>query len=362
MMDGILLFRKQNNFIQKKFMKQIFSLLLFSAFLFSANAQNKFDKLDGYFDTIAKYNKAMGTVVLAKKGQTIYERSLGYADLENKKPNNDSTEYRIGSISKSFTATLILKAKEQSKLLLDQTINKWFPNIKNANKITVSNLLYHRSGIHNFTDDSSYLSWNTKPQSEAQLISRIEKGGSDFEPDSKMQYSNSNYVLLTIILERVNGKSYQRLLNEQIIKPLKLTHTYYGGKINAARNEAYSYDYNGEKYEKSTETDMSVPLGAGAIVSTPSDLVKFINALFAGKVLSKESLAVMTSPKDNLEWGFSRFLLKIKNHGAIPAVLMLSDRCIHTSLKTVSVLQFARTALAWISIIFPLRCWMLLME
>lgn len=284
-------------------MKYFLSFLSLLMITTVSKSQNKFDQLDNYLDSVIEYQQAMGTLAVAKNGKIIYERSFGYADVENKIPDNDSTEYRIGSISKSFTSVLVLKSKEQNKLQLDQTINKWFPNIKNANKITLKELLYHRSGIHNFTSDSTYLSWNTKPETQAQLLSKIEKGGSDFTPDSKMEYSNSNYVLLTIILEKVNGNSYKELLRNEIIKPLQLHNTYYGAKINPTNNEAYSYEDNNGKYVKSTETDMSVPLGAGAIVSTPSDLIKFINALFTGKLLTKESLDMMSTPKDKFGMG-----------------------------------------------------------
>lgn len=279
-----------------------FLLLLLLSFQ-AVQSQNNFEQLDNYFDTIQKYQKAMGTVALAKDGKITYMRSFGFADLENKTPDNDSTEYRIGSISKTFTAVLILKTVDKNKLTIDQTIDKWFPSIPNAKLITVSDLLYHRSGIHNFTDDSTYLEWNTKPKSESELLSLIEKGGSDFAPGTKMAYSNSNYVLLSILLEKINQKTYEQLLNEEIIQPLQLKRTYYGKKINTANNESYSYTFNGQGFEKSTETDMSIPRGAGAIVSTPSDLIKFINALFKGQLLTQKTFELMTTPKDNFGMG-----------------------------------------------------------
>ncbi len=279
-----------------------FLLLLLLSFQ-AVESQNNFEQLDNYFDTIQKYQKAMGTVALAKDGKITYMRSFGFTDLENKSQDNDSTEYRIGSISKTFTAVLILKTVDKNKLTIDQTIDKWFPSIPNAKLITVSDLLYHRSGIHNFTDDSTYLEWNTKPKSESELLSLIEKGGSDFDPGTKMAYSNSNYVLLSILLEKINQKTYEQLLNEEIIQPLQLQRTYYGKKINPANNESYSYTFNGQGFEKSTETDMSIPRGAGAIVSTPTDLIKFINALFKGQLLTQKTFELMTTPKDNFGMG-----------------------------------------------------------
>src|SRR5690606_16847163 len=126
----------------------------------------------------------------------------GFADLENKVEATEKSKYRIGSISKSFTAVLVMKAHEDKLLNLNQTIDKWFPTIKNAQKISLNHLLSHRSGIHNFTNDADYLTWNTRAKSQKEMVDIIANGGSDFEPDSKAAYSNSNYVLLSYILEQ----------------------------------------------------------------------------------------------------------------------------------------------------------------
>ena len=159
-------------------------------------------KLDSYFNALETRDKFMGNVAVSKDGKIIYSKSLGYIDLENKVKSNENSKYRIGSISKTFTTVLILKAVEEKKLELSQTIGKWFPTIKNSDKITLKNLLNHRSGIHNFTDDKEYLAWNTQPKTEKEMVEIIAKGGIDFEPNTKSSYSNSNFVLLTYILEK----------------------------------------------------------------------------------------------------------------------------------------------------------------
>lgn len=158
-------------------------------------------------------------------------------------------------------------------------------------------MLSHRSGIHNFTDDKDYLTWNTQPKTEKEMIEIIAKGGSDFNPDSKAQYSNSNFVLLTYILEKTFTKSYSDLLQEFIVKPIGLKNTYVFDKINPSNNECKSYSFSGS-WKTETETDFTVPLGAGAITSTPSDLTKFADALFSGKLLTNESLEIMKTIKD----------------------------------------------------------------
>ena len=262
------------------------------------------EKLDRYFQNLEKNDKFMGSVAVSENGKFIYTNSLGYSDVETKTKPNETTKYRVGSISKSFTSALILKAMEENKLSLDTKISIYFPNIKNADQITISNLLNHRSGIHNFTSDKEYIKWSTQKKSEKDLVEIIANGGNDFEPNSKANYSNSNYVLLSFILEKVFKKSYGDILTEKIIKPLGLKNTFYGGKINVKNNEANSYHFeNG--WIKETETDMSIPLGAGAIVSTPSDLLKFADALFGGKIISENSLKLMQTIKEN--YGYGRF-------------------------------------------------------
>jgi D-alanyl-D-alanine carboxypeptidase len=262
-------------------------------------AQSNFDKtkLDNYFNALEQNNKFMGSVAVSKNGEIIYTKSIGFADIENNLKATENSKYRIGSISKSFTTVLVLKAIEQKKLDLNQSIEKWFPTIKNAKKITVKHLLSHRSGIHNFTNDKDYLTYNTQRKTEEEMVEIIAKGGSDFQPDSKAEYSNSNFVLLTYILEKTLNKSYSELLQKYIVEPIGLTNTYVFEKINTSNKECKSYRFVGS-WNEETETDYTIPLGAGAITSTPSDLTKFADALFGGKLLKFESLEIMKTIKE----------------------------------------------------------------
>jgi len=291
-------------------MRKILLIALISGLIFPyLNAQN-FDKvkLDSYFDVLEANNKFMGSVALSKNGEIVYSRAIGFADVENQIKAGVDSKYRIGSISKTFTTVLVMKAVEEKKIDLEQTINKYFPTIKNCDKIKISHLLYHRSGIHNFTNDREYLTWNTIAKTEKEMVEIIAKGGSDFEPDSKADYSNSNFVLLTFILEKAFKKSYSEILAKYITKPLGLKNTYLGSKINSAANECLSYRFTG-KWEKMPETDISIPLGAGGIVSTPSDLVKFSDALFGGKLLKPESLEKMKTFNGNFGMGLAKMPL-----------------------------------------------------
>lgn len=263
-------------------------------------------KLDAYFDSLDARQKFMGSVAIVKDGKIIYERATGYADVANGVRSNTGTKFRIGSITKTFTATLVLKAVEEKKLTLEHPISKWFPEIKHADKIAVKQLLNHSSGIHSFTDDSDYLTYHTQPQSGAALLERIIKGGSDFEPGSKSAYSNSNYVLLTFILEKVFGSPYPAILEKYITAPLSLKNTSVGKKIAVQNNEALSYKYAGN-WTPESETDMSLPLGAGAIISTPADILLFADALFNGKLLTKEYVELMKTMHNGFGLGLLTF-------------------------------------------------------
>jgi CubicO group peptidase (beta-lactamase class C family) len=264
------------------------------------------EKLDAYFQALESNDQFMGSVAVMRDGKILYSRSLGYVDLDGRIKANDESKYRIGSISKTFTAVLILRAVEEKKLNLNQTIQKYFPTIENAGKITIKNLLNHRSGIRNFTNDEQYLTWHTQPKTEKEMVAIIAAGGSVFEPGAKAEYSNSNYVLLTYILEKTFKNSYPKILNRYIAAPLGLTNTYFGGKINTTNNECKSYRFN-DGWMPEPETDLSIPLGAGGIVSTSTDLVTFSHALFSGKLLKKESLELMKSVIDRFGLGLIQF-------------------------------------------------------
>lgn len=276
----------------------LFLVLIFNGL----SAQFDDDLADAYFDVLEQNDKFNGSVAIAKDRKIIYKRSIGFADFENKKKVDPNTLFRIGSISKTFTAAMMMKAVDEGKINLNQTIDKYFPTVKNSDKITVEMLLSHRSGIFNITADPTYLSWNTEPKTEKELVKMISDYDSDFEPGSEFEYSNSNYILLSFILEKIYKKSYSKILNELIIKPLDLKNTVFENKINSSKNEAFSYKYNGN-WIKSPITDMSIPLGAGGISSTPTDLILFAEALFGGRMVSKESLEKMETMKDGYGYG-----------------------------------------------------------
>ncbi|MBQ0152144.1 MAG: beta-lactamase family protein, partial [Chryseobacterium sp.] len=258
-----------------------------------------------YIDSLFVHHKVMGSFAMATQDQPNFVKSVGYVDLETKKQANMNTQYRIGSISKTFTSVLVMKTIEDQKLKLSSTLSEFFPEIENAKSITIENLLQHKSGIHNLTDEKEYWDYNTLPQTESSLLTIIKKYPSDFAPGTKFEYSNSNYILLGFILEKIYKKSYAELIQDKIAKPLKLKLTKVGGRIDTSKNQAKSYIFENKNYVKWHETDMSIPIGAGNLISTPSELLTFIIALENGKLVSKESLTQMKKFEDHYGLGIS---------------------------------------------------------
>ncbi|MBX2845338.1 MAG: beta-lactamase family protein, partial [Saprospiraceae bacterium] len=221
-----------------------------------------------------------------------------------------STVYHVGSISKIYTSVLIHQLAEKQQLSLDDLLSKYFPNIVNAEKITISDLLNHRSGIFNFTNSPKYFALMTKPTGQAEHIGIIETFDADFEPGTKADYSNSNYLLLAYIVEQASGKSFEQALDQHILKKIDSKRTSFGKNLGEISNEATSYNYRSSEWVTTTETHMSVPFGAGSIRSTPSELVVFADALFEGKLVNQSSLESMMDIQD----GYGRGLFEFPFH------------------------------------------------
>ncbi|MCF2218153.1 beta-lactamase family protein [Chryseobacterium sp. PS-8] len=284
-------------------LKKLLFLSVISLSMTVFSQTNLKQKLAGYIDSLFVHHKVMGSFAFAENDRPTFIKVVGFADVEKNQKANVNTQYRIGSISKTFTAVLIMKAFEEKKISLDQKLSEFYPEIPNAEKISIENLLQHRTGIHNLTSEAEFWQYNTKPQTESSLISIIKKYKSDFEPGSKHEYSNSNYILLGFILEKIYKKPYAALLKDKITKPLKLTLTEVGGKIDPSKDQAKAYQFINGKYVTSSETDMSIPIGAGNIISTPRDLLTFILGLENGKLVKKSSLEKMKTFVDDYGYG-----------------------------------------------------------
>ena len=288
-------------------------LLLLSVFILSQTAfaqqrpvVNK-AKLDSLISIIGAKNKAMISIAILKDGQPVYTNATGYSAITPaaKTPATPDTRYRIGSISKVFTGTMIFQLIEEGKLSLTTPLAKFYPEIPNAAKITIGNLLNHSSGLFNFTNDSTYSKRQDKKVSHEDLLALF-KVKPVFEPGAKHEYSNTNFVLLGYIVEKLDKKTYAAALKTRITDKIGLKNTYYGGKINPLNKEANSYQWGGS-WEPATETDMSIPAGAGAVVSTSGDLTKFLDALFNGRLVNAKSLTDMKTLQGG--YGMAMFMM-----------------------------------------------------
>lgn len=262
--------------------------------------------LDSYFKALADNNRLLGEVALYKGGTNVYRTTL--------EPNGKTTEitekeykYKIGSITKTFTATVIFQLIGGGKLSLETKLSTFFPKITNAEMITIQQMLNHHSGIHNYTATKAFQSYHNKPQTQADMLKRIAAFKSDFEPGTKGDYSNSNYLLLGYIIEEIEEKSYGDVVQERVIQPLELTNTYVGGEIKPNDGEALSYRFDG-KWQAQPQWDMSVAYSAGALVSTTDDLQRFITGLFNGELISKASLETMAA----LDHGYGKGIFATK--------------------------------------------------
>ncbi len=262
-------------------------------------------KMDSLLTVLENKNKLMGTVTLYQDGKLLYNRAIGYASIqgEEKIKNTTATKFRVGSISKTFTATLILQLIEEKKLRFDTPLATFFPQLANAESITVEHLLQQRSGLSSFTSEPAYLTYMTQPKTQAEMLEIMAALKPNFAPGEKYEYSNSNYVLLGYLLEKVTQKPYAEVLKKRIVDKIGLKNTYYGSKINVLDKEASSFSFQNEHWLEMPETDMSIPHGAGSIVSTTQDLALFIQALFHNKLISAASLTRMKTMKDTYGLG-----------------------------------------------------------
>jgi CubicO group peptidase (beta-lactamase class C family) len=285
----------------KKLVLSLFLLMIASA-AFAQQEGAKYRKIDSLLTYFYDNNKFMGSITIREKGEVVFEKAYGFADVAAKIPAKTDTRYKVGSITKMFTSAIIFQLIEEKKLTLGTKLSDFFPDIKNAEKITIADMLGHKSGLYNYTDDAAFDSYSSKLQNRKDMLQRLESYPPAFEPGEKTEYSNSNYLLLGYIIQDITKKTYKENVASRVIKKADLKHTYYFGKINTKKKEAYSYSFDNGKWVKAEEWHESVAGAAGALQSTGDDLTKFIKALFDGKIIKPESLAEMLK----IDMGYGR--------------------------------------------------------
>ncbi|MCG7497320.1 beta-lactamase family protein [Vibrio sp. Of7-15] len=272
---------------------------------FSAAAHRDFDqgKMNQYLEALVKNNKAMLSVSIYEEDKLAYEKSTGYANLSQGLKSTNKTKYKIGSISKTFTSVLVFQLIEQGKLTLTTPLKDFYPDFPNSEKITIGMLLSHRSGIFNFTESPEIESYYTQHQTKQAMLDRLVAFEPVFEPGTSQQYSNSNYLLLSYIIEDVTKKSYGEVLSQNITDPLKLENTIYCPSAHVCGDEAQSYFYQYPQWSPYLLGSSSVSLGAGAIISTSHDVSVFMRALFNGELVSDSSLSSMKGASNETSKG-----------------------------------------------------------
>jgi CubicO group peptidase (beta-lactamase class C family) len=235
-------------------------------------------------------------VLVSQNGKIVFQKAYGLADVSKNTPATVTTKFRIGSITKQFTASAILKLQEEGKISVDDKLSKFFPDFPRGNEVTIHHLLTHTSGIKSYTGKADFIDKVVKPISNEELLAFFKNEPYDFNPGEEYRYNNSGYFLLGYIVEKVSGKSFAQYLDETFFKPLGMNSTGVHSSSLKLTEEAVGHGQEAGKFKTSLNWDMSWAAGAGALYSTVGDLFIWNEALFNGKVLQEKSVtAAFTS-------------------------------------------------------------------
>jgi CubicO group peptidase (beta-lactamase class C family) len=280
-------------------MKAIQRAIVFVFIATSCFAQDR-ARMEEVVQTYVQNKTFMGAVLVARDSDVILSKGYGSANLEWNVPNTPSTKFRLGSITKQFTAASILLLEERGKLKLDDPIKKFVPDAPGEwDRITIYNLLTHTSGIPNFTSLPDYKSLKLDEMPVAKTIATVRDKPLDFLPGEKMSYSNSGYLVLGHVIETVTGASYEKFVTDNIFTPLGMKDSGYDSNTAIIARRAAGYMPSAAGPVNAGFIHMSIPHAAGALYSTTEDLLRWEQGLFGGKVVSPASLAKMTTPFKN---------------------------------------------------------------
>ena len=241
-------------------------------------------------------NAFMGAVLVVKGNDTLLDQGYGLADLEWNIPNVPDTRFRLGSLTKQFTATLVLLLQQDGRLRIEDPVSKYLPDTPKAwEKITLANLLGHTSGIPNFTSDKEFPTWCTNPHTHAEEIAFFRDKPLAFEPGGQYAYSNSNYEVLGTVIEKVSGQEYGDLLRTRLFEPLGMRSSGLDTDELVLPKRAQGYLRSKDVLLHARSESMTVPWAAGSVYSTTADLLRWERGLFGGQVLKAASLQAMTT-------------------------------------------------------------------
>jgi CubicO group peptidase (beta-lactamase class C family) len=306
----------------KKQKSIIFISILVYAFIFSITciAQNIESKVDEYVNAYMKMGRFSGSILIAQNGKVLVSKGYGMANYEHDVPNTPQTKFRLGSISKQFTSMAIMQLQEKGMLNVDNPVIKYIPDYpETGNKITIQHLLTHTSGIPSFTSFPDYVKTMMIPSPVEKIVERFKDKPLEFEPGEKFSYSNSGYVLLGYIIEKVAGTSYEKYIQENIFQPLNMKDTGYDHHTALLKHRAAGYDLTDDGPVNADYIDMTIPHAAGALYSTVKDLYIWDRALYTEKLVSRNSLDKIFTPfKNNYGYGWgitTLFNCKCTRHG-----------------------------------------------
>jgi CubicO group peptidase (beta-lactamase class C family) len=288
--------------VRESVMFQRFVLLISIAAL--ARAQD-LPRMDQIVQSYVSDKTFMGTVLVARGGDVLFSKGYGMANLEWDIPNSPSTKFRLGSVTKQFTAASILLLEERGKLKVEDPVKKYMPDAPAAwDKITIFHVLTHTSGIPSFTGFPDYKQTEPFETTPEKLVARFRDKPLDFAPGEKWSYSNSGYVLLGYLIEKISGQSYATFVQENIFTPLGMKDSGYDSNSKIIPHRASGYTSDRGVIENAGFIHMSIPFSAGSLYSTTEDLLRWERGLFGGKVLSPASLQKMTTPfKEDYAFG-----------------------------------------------------------
>lgn len=270
--------------------------ILFISILVLARAQDA-SRMDQIVQSYVSARTFMGTVLVARGGEILFSKGYGMANLEWDIPNSPSTKFRLGSVTKQFTAASILLLEERGKLQVQDPVKKYMPDAPAAwDKITIFHVLTHTSGIPSFTSFPDYSQTEPFETTPEKLVARFRDKPLDFEPGEKWSYSNSGYVLLGYLIEKISGQSYSTFVQENIFTPLGMKDSGYDSNSRIIPHRASGYTPDKGVPVNAGFIHMSIPFSAGSLYSTTEDLLRWERGLFGGKVLSAASLQKMTTP------------------------------------------------------------------
>ena len=262
-------------------------------------SQDKVERIDNLIQTYYDYGLFNGTVLVAQNGEVIFKKGFGQANMEWSIPNGPDTKFRLGSITKQFTATLILQLAEKGAIDLEKSLSEYLPYYREdtGKKITIHHLLTHSSGIPSYTSIPNFFDEVSRdPYSVEEFIKKYCSGDLEFEPGSKFKYNNSGYFILGAVIEQTAGKSYEEILYENIFKPLGMNSSGYDHHADIIPKRATGYETTLDSYRNSPYLDMSLPYAAGSLYSTVEDLYIWDQSLYTEKLLSKKTKELMFHP------------------------------------------------------------------